>query len=44
MLFNIFRAGAFFGNEFDEGAEEVIEEPPFIAAGGIEKGDGPWII
>ena len=31
MLFDGFRTDTFFGNEFDGGAEEVMEEPPFIA-------------
>ena len=45
MLFDSFRTDTFFGNEFYGGAEEVVEEPPFIAVEVInKKGDDLWII
>ena len=30
MLFNGFRAYAFFFNQFDRWQEEVVKEPPFV--------------
>ena len=43
MLFDRVRTDAFFGNEFNGGAEKVMEEPPFIAGEGIEKGYVLWM-
>jgi hypothetical protein len=38
MVFDGFEADAFFFNEFYEGAEEVVEEPPFLGIEVVEKG------
>ena len=44
MVFNGFGADSFFGDEFDGGGEEVMEEAPFLGVEGVEKGDGFWVI
>ena len=44
VVFNGFGADSFFGDEFDGGGEEVMEEPPFLGVEGVEKGDGIWVI
>ena len=44
MVFKGFRADAFFFEEFDGGAEEVMEEPPFLGIEVIEEGDDSWVV
>ena len=44
MVFDGFRSGSFFGDEFDGRAEEVVKESPFTAVEVIEEGDDLWLI
>jgi hypothetical protein len=37
VAFDVFRADPFFGDEFYRGAEEVVEEPPFLGIEVIEQ-------
>ena len=39
-----FGAASFFGEEFDGGAKEVVEESPFVAVQVIEEGDDLGVI
>jgi len=39
-VFEGFRPDAFFLEEFDGGAEEVMEESPFLSVKVIEEGNG----
>ena len=39
MAFDVFRADPFFGDEFYRGAEEVVEEPPFLGIETIKQGN-----
>jgi len=44
MAFDGFRADFFFSYEFHGGAEEVMEEPPFLSIEVIEEGDDFLIV
>ena len=44
MVFDGFRSGSFFGDEFYGRAEEVVKESPFTAVEVIEEGDDLWLI
>jgi hypothetical protein len=44
MVFEGFRADPFFGEEFHGRAEEVMQEPPFVAIEVIEERDNVGII
>jgi len=44
MTFNRFGADSFFGDEFHGGAEEVMEESPFLGIEVIEEGDDCWVV
>ncbi len=39
MAFDGFGADSLFGDEFYRGAEEVVEEAPFVAIEVVEEGD-----
>ena len=43
-MFDGFRSGSFFGDEFYRRAEEVVKESPFTAVEVIEEGDDLWLI
>ena len=44
MVFDGFGADFFFGYQFHGGAEEVMEESPFLALEAIEERDDFWIV
>lgn len=44
MVFDGFRSGSFFGDEFYGRAEEVVKEPLFIAVEVVEEGNDLWLI
>ena len=44
MAFNGFRADSVFGDEFYGGAEEVMEEPPFLGVEIIEECDDSRVV
>ena len=43
MVFDGFGADSFFADEFHGGAEEVMEESPFLGIEVIEEGDDCWV-
>ena len=43
-MFDIFGADSFFGDEFYRGAEEVVEEPPFLGIEIIQQGNDVDVI
>jgi len=44
MAFDGFRADSFFGDEFYGGAEEVVEESPFLGIEVVEERDDLFLV
>ena len=44
MVFDGFRADSFFGDEFYGGAEEVVEESPFLSVEVVEERDDFFLV
>ena len=44
ILFDCFRSNSFFGDEFNRGAEEVMEESPFFGIEFIEEWYGVGVV